>query len=1859
MSAWKTYLESIKALVQQQGKPSPRVFISYAWEGDATQTAWLHDRLKQFHTDLTATGASVFLDILHITGDLKEAMQRELAQSDIVLVICTPMYARRIADPSTNVRYEFDITCKKLSDKTALIIPIWLAGEREQVVPKAFADLAIQDCRDWTQHEWQLGQFSEAPGVIATLYQVASNRKLSQSYTTVWQTYTQAEWQGQQPPSILNAVLKQSNNDKLTSATNLLLRCERQATCDSDSALDAWANSLATLQGTQRNNKCYLLFGDPEVTQEALHSIATILVAEKQSDRIPLYLPLKAAVSSKDTNFLSEWLINTCGYTTLELEQLRRVYSFVILLDGYEEFILAQGVRNIFEDAKLFDWNATIILSCHPQFEEDCRYLDNYLTAKQYPKAQRYYLGNCELPAFTLEGRAPQPTVTSPGHSVRHVVVQPIASSPVNQAPVLSHEQISQQWFRFLDGIKSMLPKAPTFYISSTAVDSTDEVTANRLLTLRRDLSRLGLQETEFESASFYIIACTTEYSEQIRRNADLRWQFQAILEKGRNNPNALLPLIISGTGWQVLPKELRHILVRDVRQERQYGWQVGSLQEPLGLIPALYGLQNSVHPQRQAYQERWQQFADAVWGKGGSPTQLLDNLRTASRRYAAFETSYQQSRAYYIHPTARHGREETSPKLGMQMVWEQQVLPAAQGQANLSRLHIVFGDPGGGKSAALLNLEEELWNNLHQYNLVPIRIPLNQIPKQPANFLQYWLETVCQYTSGEVTRLKAEYRFVFLLDSFDELVFSQGTRELLQEADLLTWPAAIVVSCRTQLEPECGALEGTLMRAGLLRAERYFICPFETPQITDYLQKRGRQQPSLTPAVQQQLLGFPGLQALIQNPLILYMVVDIFPDLVSLNAKDEISRYKIYELFTDKWFVREFAKIVHDGSLGILYGERATQVETRLLQYAEHLAILMFQTQQVAIEQTELEAAGKSFLQSHLVSEQSEQQAQILRNACPLKAMGTTYQFVHKSFQEFLVAQALNKAIGLDNRFAEAEFEQHLSTLADNLWNRLIVMREREVVNFLADFEPERERLVKMMRASRGEALNPGAKTIKYRGNPAVAQAAGNAITVFTACQYSAGGSDLAYAHFTNADVSGGVFYNLHAPYSVWRKVRAEQTHWGTANLQHAALDINFGEQPYLFRIGRYSSKYKALGYSRDMQVLALSISPTNPDLVAAAHGDNRIVIWSLSQQALIAEWNVHQDAGVADLRTLAYLPDGEHLLTAGVSGIKLWDIKRKKLLRTFQDPKGNIAVTAMAVLNSERVVAAHANQIIVWDVANARTINVLVNTDSARKLTALSLFTPQDVIVGYDNGILQRWNLTRGVCEQTWHEHTLCITCIGILDQETFISSSADHTLRVWSVKMEKSLQVIIDPQHTINDLVVVNKQYIVTATEEKILKLWHITTGVCQKVFSGHVARVRCIKKIDNTLISGGDDRTLRIWKIDLDAGDQLISAKINPHSLVCIEFFNDKYFISVDSEHRIQLWQAINHKIVRSFTENSEPIKQIIIMDTQHFVTVSNTFVIKVWHIEKSEALITFTINSTVVEDEMYYKPSVVIKLGEHKLVSAHSRFHNTYAGHSGSELRVWDIRTGQCINRVDGEYSGIQALIYLSGHILSVDAKGSLLGWWQVSAQQVSFITGTSLYSDYKKILAAELIEQDRFILVRATENTNTESDDSSEDYSLMVHIWSVYQKHRMQNFKIPLLRGGKYKTLFRTFSCPQQPYIQLIFSSCCLLTVFDTKSVKVLATYPLPSYSAITFDKETGQLLLLLDDGALWYAKMNRSAGNPYTPSWEFQWNLGITPLNLSQAKIKNSSAISALNKRLWQQRGAEGNTNVLNNIRE
>ncbi|KAF1977501.1 nuclear distribution protein PAC1 [Bimuria novae-zelandiae CBS 107.79] len=168
-----------------------------------------------------------------------------------------------------------------------------------------------------------------------------------------------------------------------------------------------------------------------------------------------------------------------------------------------------------------------------------------------------------------------------------------------------------------------------------------------------------------------------------------------------------------------------------------------------------------------------------------------------------------------------------------------------------------------------------------------------------------------------------------------------------------------------------------------------------------------------------------------------------------------------------------------------------------------------------------------------------------------------------------------------------------------------------------------------------------------------------------------------------------------------------------------------------------------------------------------------------------------------------------------------------------------------------------------------------------------------------GSEDTSIKIWDWEMGELERTVKGHTK-----GVLDVDfggprggTLLAScSSDLTIKLWDPTDEyKNIRTLPGHDHSVSAIRFIpsgaagapsSGNLLVSASRDKTLRIWDVTTGYCVKTIRGHVDWVRDVApSFDGRwLLSGGTDQTARLW--DANSGEAKSTFLGHEHVIECV-------------------------------------------------------------------------------------------------------------------------------------------------------------------------------------------------------------------------------------------------------------------------------------------------------------------------------------------------------------------------------------
>ncbi|KAI9803529.1 MAG: protein with putative role during mitosis [Sarcosagium campestre] len=174
--------------------------------------------------------------------------------------------------------------------------------------------------------------------------------------------------------------------------------------------------------------------------------------------------------------------------------------------------------------------------------------------------------------------------------------------------------------------------------------------------------------------------------------------------------------------------------------------------------------------------------------------------------------------------------------------------------------------------------------------------------------------------------------------------------------------------------------------------------------------------------------------------------------------------------------------------------------------------------------------------------------------------------------------------------------------------------------------------------------------------------------------------------------------------------------------------------------------------------------------------------------------------------------------------------------------------------------------------------------------------------VASGSDDYSIKIWDWELGELERTIKGHTRAVLDVdygGPRGGVLLASSSSDLTIKLWDPADEyKNIRTLLGHDHSVSAIRFIPSRaagapgsgnLLVSASRDKSLKIWDVTTGYCVKTLQGHSSWVRdvCPSVDGRFLLSTGDDMTARLWDISVSNPLNTLTVVGHEHFIECCE------------------------------------------------------------------------------------------------------------------------------------------------------------------------------------------------------------------------------------------------------------------------------------------------------------------------------------------------------------------------------------
>ena len=220
------------------------------------------------------------------------------------------------------------------------------------------------------------------------------------------------------------------------------------------------------------------------------------------------------------------------------------------------------------------------------------------------------------------------------------------------------------------------------------------------------------------------------------------------------------------------------------------------------------------------------------------------------------------------------------------------------------------------------------------------------------------------------------------------------------------------------------------------------------------------------------------------------------------------------------------------------------------------------------------------------------------------------------------------------------------------------------------------------------------------------------------------------------------------------------------------------------------------------------------------------------------------------------------------------------------------------------------------------------------------------------------------------------------------------------------------------------VVCERQLISASHDKLVKIWDLNTLRCRHTLKGHNSRVRALAVSGKLLFSGSNDKSIKVWNLELVSQTQSLES----HSSWIRALATEKDVLtSASKDNTVKVWDLKNMKCIFTFASGSEVYSLAMTNNTVYGGCFDHK--IRVWNL------------NTMQKSHML--------IGHEGVVRCLTIRHSTlYSGGSDTKLKVWDLKSNSCTT-LFGHTSFVRAIaVDEAGQTLYSGADDKKIKIWQ-------------------------------------------------------------------------------------------------------------------------------------------------------------------------------------------------------------------
>ncbi|GAA0164648.1 guanyl-nucleotide exchange factor [Lithospermum erythrorhizon] len=214
----------------------------------------------------------------------------------------------------------------------------------------------------------------------------------------------------------------------------------------------------------------------------------------------------------------------------------------------------------------------------------------------------------------------------------------------------------------------------------------------------------------------------------------------------------------------------------------------------------------------------------------------------------------------------------------------------------------------------------------------------------------------------------------------------------------------------------------------------------------------------------------------------------------------------------------------------------------------------------------------------------------------------------------------------------------------------------------------------------------------------------------------------------------------------------------------------------------------------------------------------------------------------------------------------VKVWDpsLRGSELRATLRGHTGTVRA-----INSDRskiVTGSDDKSILVWDKQTTQLLEELKGHGS--QVSYSRMLSGERVLTASHDGTIKMWDVRTDTCVATVGRSSSAILCVEYDDSTGILAAGGrDAVATIWDIRAGRQMHKLVGHTNWIRTIRMVGDT-VVTGSDDWTARMWSVSRGTCDAVLACHAGPVLCVEYSvsDKGIITGSTDGLIRFWEND---------------------------------------------------------------------------------------------------------------------------------------------------------------------------------------------------------------------------------------------------------------------------------------------------------------------------------------------------------------------------------------------------------